>query len=316
MSASVLIIGVTGFVGSHVARAFLDAGWTVHGFGPAVAAERAPKVDRRVHLHEGSILDAADVARAFTASGASLVLSFAAYSAGQTGLMRSGEADADRALAVNVVGFQRTLEAAREAGMRRVLWSGSTVVYGPPELYESARVDECAACRPRTFYGLTKVMAEDVARFYRDRHGLAVTGLRLPLVIGPGLWYEGAAAELTRLFREAAPGASAVIAGPERALDLMYAKDVAAAFLAAAEAPALDPVYNINGFTASFGAFIAAVRQRVPGYSVEFARRDPPFEFPLVSSSAFTEAARFTPKFGLDETTDDFLRELGRNRAS
>jgi UDP-glucose 4-epimerase len=313
MSRTVLIIGVTGFVGAQVARAFLGAGWRVHGFGPPVAAESAPSIDPRIATHSGGVEDADALARAVGAAEPALIVSFAAFGSGRVGLLRSGEADSDRALAVNVAGFRRVLDAARAACVPRVLWSSSTVVYGPPELYGAARVDEGDECRPRSFYGLTKLMAEDVTRFYRDRHELAVSALRLPLVIGPGLWYEGAAAELARLFRAAAPGARTTIAGPPGAMDLMYVKDVAAAFLAAAATPKLDAVYNINGFSASMGEVVEAVRRRMPDYAVAIERRDPAFAFPLVSCAAFTAATGFRPGFGLEATADDYLHELERS---
>jgi UDP-glucose 4-epimerase len=223
--------------------------------------------------------------------------------------MRSGEADADRALAVNVAGFRNTLEAARQADVARVLWSSSTVVYGPPETYRRERVDEAEACRPRTFYGLTKLMAEELARFYRDRHGVDVVGLRLPLVIGPGLWYHGAAAELARLFAEARPRRTCMIAGPPDPADLMYVKDVARAFLAASAAPTLDAVYNINGFTASYEDVIAAVCDVIPEFSARLEPRDPPFRFPLVSADEFVRKSGCRPAFDLAATVADFLRE-------
>ena len=61
------------------------------------------------------------------------MVSCAAHGAGKLGLMRSGEAEADATLAVNVLGHRNLLEAAREAGVARVIWTSSTVVYGPAD---------------------------------------------------------------------------------------------------------------------------------------------------------------------------------------
>ena len=314
MTRRALIIGGRGFVGAHVSRAFVAAGWTVQLFGPPAAEDLIPDLAGRIVEHAGSVEDRASLSRAVAAARPSLVLSFAAFSEGRSGLMRSGEADADRALAVNVAGFRNVLEASRVAEVGRVLWSSSTVVYGPPELYAGARVDEDAACRPRTFYGLTKVMAEQAACFYRDRFGMAVTGLRLPLVIGPGLWYQGAAAEIAKLFAEAVPNGSCVIRGPSAPIDLIYVKDVAAAFLAAADAGALGEIYNINGFTASYGDLAAAVVRQVPGYRAALEPLEPPFAFPLIDAARLARDAGFSPRFDLDATVADYLASRGDKR--
>jgi UDP-glucose 4-epimerase len=315
MTGRALIIGGRGFVGAHATRAFVTAGWTVHLFGPPAAQDLIPDLAGSIVEHAGSVEDHPALSQAVAAARPSLLLSFAAFSEGRSGLMRSGEADADRALAVNVAGFRNVLETARAAGVGRVLWSSSTVVYGPPELYEAERVDEDAACRPRTFYGLTKVMAEQVACFYRDRFGMAVTGLRLPLVIGPGLWYQGAAAEIAKLFAAAVPNGSWLMRGPSASIDLMYVKDVAAAFLAAADRGGLGEIYNINGFTASYGDLAAAVAGQVPGYRPALEPVEPPFAFPLIDAARFTREAGFSPRFDLTATVADYLAEQRRQAA-
>src|SRR5690606_35967076 len=106
-----------------------------------------------------------------TQCGHDAVITTAAHGAGRQGLMRSGEAEGDHALAVNVGGLRNVFEAARQAGVSRVIWTSSTVVYGPASLYGAARVTENDECRPVTFYGLTKLLGEQVAQFHRDRHG-------------------------------------------------------------------------------------------------------------------------------------------------
>src|SRR4051812_35952599 len=134
--------------------------------------------------HEGTLEARERLHDVLAATQARLVVSCAAHGAGRLGLMRSGEAEADAAIAVNVIGHRNLLEAARHAGIERVVWTSSTVVYGPAELYAMARVDEAAPTAPVTFYGLTKALAEGIAAYHVRRHGQSVVGLRLPLVLG------------------------------------------------------------------------------------------------------------------------------------
>ncbi len=305
------LIGAGGFVGSNVAASLLEAGWQVHAFGPATPLVHSVKLSERIMRTEGSVEDRAGMEAAMTASGAEIVISFAAYSAGSTGLARAGEEDPDRAMAVNVDGFRKTLEAALATGIRRVVWSSSTTVYGPADLYPRQPVDEDAMLRPRLTYGLTKAMAEQIAVFFRDRHGLEVCSVRLPLVFGPGLWYDGAAASLMATLRSARPGARHVLEGHGASFDLMYVPDAAAAFVALAEADGpLADRYNVNGFTTRFADIVATIGRAVPGYDVEFREVAPALIFPLISSERIVRDIGFRPKFDLELAVQHHVKEL------
>lgn len=295
------LIGAGGFVGSHVAAALCESGWAVHAFGPESPDDQLDRLAGRIDRIAGSVEDRAAMEAAIRTSGARLVVSFAAYSGGRGGLARAGEEEPERAFAVNVDGFRKTLAAACEAGVDRVIWSSSTTVYGPSHIYEHQPVDEDAPLRPRLVYGLTKAMAEQIAMFYRDRHGLEVCSVRPPLVFGPGLWYQGAATALMAVLRAARSGARHVLEGHGAPFDLMYVADVASAFVALAEADRpLASRYNVNGFTTRFEDIARAAERAVPGYEVTFREVEPAMLFPLVASQRIARDIGFQPQFGLD----------------
>lgn len=303
----VLVAGGRGFVGSAVVRRLLAAGVAVHVFGPAMADDLLADVAGRFGETEGSVTDRAALAAAIAASGAEAIVTAAAYSAGRKGLMRSGDAENDKAMAVNVLGLQTLLEAAREAGVGRVVWTSSTVVYGPADAYEG-RVDEDAPRAPVTFYGLTKVLGEDIARYHRDRHGLSVTGLRLPLVLGAGLWYAGAASAIAEVAAAARRGARHPVRFHDAPMDLMHVADVAEAVVAALD-PARAPrdVYNINGFTAAMSDVAATAERLVPGYRVEHTPEPAAITFPLIDDGRFRRDAGFAPAHDLEAVVDAML---------
>ncbi len=307
----VLVVGGRGFVGSHVVRRLIAQGRPVHLFGPPVADDLLADLAGRFAETSGSVEDRSGLRAVLAESGAKAIVTTAAHGSGRQGLMRSGEAEGDRAMAVNVLGLRNLLEAAIEAGAKRVVWTSSTVVYGPPEFYPPRRVNEDAACDPRTFYGLTKRLGEDLARYYMARHGLSVAALRLPLVLGPGLWYQGAAAAIADVIRSAAPGARRKLAFHDEPIDFMDVRDVAEAVVHALD-PARPPsgIYNINGLTARLTEIVAALEASVPGYRVDFERRAPELLFPLIDDSRFRREAEFTPARGLSQMIAG-MREQG-----
>ncbi len=78
----------------------------------------------------------------------------------------------------NVVGLYNTYEAARQAGVRRIVFAstGQTVAYYPRE---HGTIEITDPPRPGTMYGATKVFGEVLGRWYHDKHGLEFVGIRI-----------------------------------------------------------------------------------------------------------------------------------------
>ncbi|WP_028035374.1 NAD(P)-dependent oxidoreductase [Chelativorans sp. J32] len=304
----VLVIGGRGFVGSHIVRALLAAGLTPHVYGPPMRENLLAACQGRFGETLGTVEEREAIAAAIRDTRAGAVVTTAAYAAGNKGLMRGGDADSDKAMAVNVEGFRHTLEAARREGIRRVVWADSTVVYGAADLYAKERVDEGDQRCPTTFYGLTKVLCEDLAQYYRDRYAMDVVGLRMSLLLGPGLWYQGAASAIAGVVRNAAPGAVHEVAFHNERIDLMHVADVAHAALLALGSPRkLEAVYNINGFTASLSEIAAKAEAAVPGYRVKHRIEPPQLIFPLISDQRFRDDTGYAPAYSLDDVVAELI---------
>lgn len=83
-------------------------------------------------------------------------------------------------LSVNIDGTQAVLEAARRAGVRRVILASSIHAAGfVPVPDDGARVADAVPVRPNTFYGVSKAALEALGSLYHDRWGLEVVCVRI-----------------------------------------------------------------------------------------------------------------------------------------
>ena len=158
--------------------------------------------------------------------------------------VRHSVADPARDATVNIVGTATVLEAARRAGVRRVvLASTGGAIYGDAELIPTP---ERAGLRPLSPYAISKATAEAFLALYRELYGLSTISLRLANVYGPRQPAHGEAAVIARWCAAAAADRSVTVFGDGRQTrDFVYVGDVAEAFRAAGESAATG-VCNIG----------------------------------------------------------------------
>ncbi|MCX4785948.1 MULTISPECIES: NAD-dependent epimerase/dehydratase family protein [unclassified Streptomyces] len=91
------------------------------------------------------------------------------------------EASFDKILKANIQGTYHLYEAAREEGVRRIVFASSNHVIGytPRPLPGDPLIPIDAPRRPDTFYGLSKSFGEDLAQLYWDRHGMETVSVRI-----------------------------------------------------------------------------------------------------------------------------------------
>src|SRR5262249_3252090 len=135
---------------------------------------------------------------------------------------------------VNVVGTLNVLVAARDARVSRVIYSGSSSVYGDqPRLPLSEKM--CPA--PLNPYGLQKLTAEQYVRLFHYHYGLSTLTLRYFNVFGSGMPTEGAYVTVISVFlRQKREGLPLTIHGDgEQTRDFTHVSDVVRANLLAAD---------------------------------------------------------------------------------
>jgi len=180
-----LVTGIAGFIGSHLAERLLDRGDAVVGldsfdpFYPRAIKERnLRRVRGRATVLEADILDDDAVDAALEAAEPDVVV----HLAGLAGVRPSLSAPA-RYGRVNVEGTARLAERCLARGVRRLVFASSSSVYGGSKCLpftEDDRADD-----PLSPYAASKRSAELVLRALVHTHGLGVTALRYFTVYGP-----------------------------------------------------------------------------------------------------------------------------------
>ncbi len=239
-----LVTGGAGFIGSHLADALLERGLIVRVLDNFSTGQRK-NLNPRAQLVEADIRQPAAIEPAF--AGVDCVFHTAALPRVGLSIERPVESHL-----VNVVGTLNVLMAARAAGVRRVVYSGSSSVYGeqpgqqpgaPPRL----ALRETLTPNPLSPYALQKLMGEEYARMFHRLYGLGALSLRYFSVYGPRMDLEGAYATVIGAFlRARREGRPLEIRGDgEQRRDFTHVRDVVRANLAAMDC-ALEDGSAIN----------------------------------------------------------------------
>jgi UDP-glucose-4-epimerase GalE len=164
---TILVTGGAGYIGSHCCRALRAAGFHPVCYDNFSTGHRS-FVDGS--LIEGDIADKTTLARAFAQHEIVAVMHFAASS-----LVGESVADPRKYYVNNLVGTLSLLDAMREAGCGRLVFSSSGAVYGNAD---STALSENYPCAPINPYGASKWMIERVLADYRSAYGFGSFALR------------------------------------------------------------------------------------------------------------------------------------------
>ncbi len=167
-TASVLVTGGAGYIGSHTVKALLDAGYDVVVFDDLSRGH--PEFIPGVRLVIGELSDERALADLFSENDFDAVLHFASES-----LVGESVRNPDKYFRRNVTGGISLLSAMVKAGVKKMVFSSSAAVYGDPE---SVPIPETAALRPVSPYGESKAFFEKALGWYDKAYGLKSVSLR------------------------------------------------------------------------------------------------------------------------------------------
>jgi nucleoside-diphosphate-sugar epimerase len=236
MSKLVLVTGGAGFIGSHLCEALLTKNYRVRVLDSLVYGRRE-WVPAAAEFLEGDIRDVTACRKA--ADGIDGIFHCAAMS-------RSGPSQdhIDFCTQANIVGTQNMLLAARDAGVKRFIYSGSSTYYGnrPPPHREPDPADLL------NIYGVTKRVGEQYSLMFDQTFNLPSIVLRYFNVYGPRQPETGAYALVLGIFlRRWADGQALEIHGEgSQRRDFVHVRDVVRANITAFESDVRGEVFNVG----------------------------------------------------------------------
>lgn len=328
-SELVLVTGATGAVGPSVVQELLARGYRVRALALAPAAAPLPP---EVESVWGDVTDPGAVDAAV--AGASAI----AHLAARLHLAGPPSRDIEAYRHVNVHGTATVVKAARQAGVRRIVYASTISVYGPSG---STVVSESTPPKPDTPYGATKLMAEDLVREAVGLDGRPMgTVLRLAAVYGSGV-----KGNYRALVEALAAGRFLPVGNGRNRRTLIHDQDVARAVAHAIDVPAASGrTFNVtDGRIHTTDEIVAAIcralgrrppRLRIPAAPAFVAAaivdtlaglvgRDsnPLFERlkrytedVAVDGSLFAADTGFVPRFGLEDGWRQVVEALDASR--
>ena len=242
----VALTGATGYTGRRISEALLARGDRVSAL--ARRGDAAGEVVAGVDVVRGDLSSRDALAR--LVHGADAVLHVAAV------YRTAGHPDSYYR-DVNVLGTERLLEAAAEAGVQRFVHTSTVGVHGD---VASPPANEDSPFAPGDIYQETKAEAERLALEFGERRGVPVAVVRPGAIYGPG------ETRLLKLFRAIARGRYAIVGSGRPFYHPVYIDDLVAGFLLALERPeAVGQSFIVAGPRYVSQAELAAVIARETG---------------------------------------------------
>ncbi|MGD0988880.1 MAG: NAD-dependent epimerase/dehydratase family protein [Candidatus Sulfotelmatobacter sp.] len=175
----VFVTGAAGFIGSNMVDRLLSAGHNVVGFDNFSTGQRSflarAMNDPKFALCEADLLDRQALAKGM--NGAELVVHLAANAD-----VRFGTDHPRKDLDQNTIATWNVLEAMREQGCKRIVFSSTGSIYGEPEIFPTP--ETCPFPVQTSLYGASKLAAEGLIQAYCEGFGMQAYIFRFVSILG------------------------------------------------------------------------------------------------------------------------------------
>lgn len=311
---SILVTGGVGVIGSTVVKQLIARGEEVVVFD--LREDRSLLGNIEVPIECGDICDLALLVEVLRRWSVEKIAHLAAV------MPDWAQANPFEASRINTWGLVTALEATRQVGISRVVFTSSKAVVGavggPYAHPNYAPVSEGVATHPYNVYGATKLSAEVLGKQLAKEFGMDLIILRLASTYGPGKTVRhGKVGILSAIIESAYRGEPVRIpAGADQQNDFLYCKDIAQAVIKGLDAPLTGAhLYHIgSGRLASLDDFIMAVRRHVPRADIEVGGGldygGGAGQYFRMDIQAAREMLGYEPEYDIDNGVADYVQSL------
>jgi UDP-glucose 4-epimerase len=310
---TILITGGTGFLGSYFARHVVAQGEDAVLLDRYADRGRIADVLGKVTLIEGDAADADLVGKIVADHGVDRVAHFAFILGGpKKGQMLPY-------VEVQCLGTANMFEAARVAGVKRVLFASSVAAYGKQD---APVLTEELVVNPTELYGASKAWAETLGRHYTNHLDLDVVSLRFGSTYGLGRGWRGSYSSglldvqpkvhyMARV-DDAARGLPIEMPRDDVMADWTYAGDAAQAAWLALTAPQLSHrLYNVQAERGPIGAYTDALRKLLPGADIRSSESEMPGNAHApMDNTRLVQDLGFVPAYTLESGVADYIERI------
>ena len=206
----------------------------------------------------------------------------------------------------NVTGTVSVLEASRQSGVQRFVYTASSSCYGIADIYPTP---ETAAIRPEYPYALTKNLGEQCALHWGLIYKLPVISLRLFNVYGPRARTSGTYGAVFGVFlAQKLNGKPFTIVGDgTQTRDFTYVTDVVSAFLAAAQSDLKNEIFNV---ASSRPTSVNRIAELLGGEKIFIPKRPGEPDITHADIARITRSLKWAPKVPIEEGVKNLLAHI------
>ena len=306
----ILVTGAMGQIGSELVEELQKT----YGINNILATDiKNPQEDYKGNYEKLDVLDQERMRSLVKSYDIDVIYHLAAI------LSAAGEKRPELAWKVNIEGFCNVMTIAKEGHLSRIFHPSSIAAFGPETPRDNT--PQHTVLKPRTIYGVTKVVGELLGNYYFEKWGVDVRGARLPGVISnvapPG---GGTTDYSVEIFYEAIENQEyTCFLKPDSTLPMIYMPDCLKAFKDLMNAPVESlkhhTDFNLGSLSFNPAELASEIQKHVPEFKIKY---EPDFRQKIADSwpnsiddSAAREEWGWSPDYDLSAMVTDMLKVLG-----
>jgi UDP-glucose 4-epimerase len=295
--AKLIVTGGAGFVGSHLTDRLISGGHEVVVVDNLMLGKKE-FVNKKAKFVKADIRDAKKLSKAF--AGAEAVFHLAADPRLQVSI-ENPELTHD----INVNGTFNVFKCAKDAGVKKVIFSSSCAIYGDQEL----PINEKAMPNPLSPYGLHKLIGEQYARIFSSCFNLDTVCLRYFNVFGPRKLATGSYPMVIPIFLDQRKNGKklTIVGDGEATRDYVHVSDVVAANIAAWKSDVKDG----RGINVGSGKQVSVnqIAKLIGGETINLPSRPGEMRFIEADTTLAKQLLNWETKMDFEQGIQELMKE-------